>query len=79
MNKIIAALFASFCILFPLSAYAADALPEKGITRIKWSIENCGPMPKMMIVSLIAIAVMIIITVVCAKHYTKEENADEKS
>lgn len=79
MKKIITVLFSVFCLLIPYTVFADDPLPEKGISRIKWSIENCGPMPRIMLIGLIAIAVMIIITLFTAKYYiSKEDGKNEQ-
>ncbi len=79
MKKITAAVFSVLCWLFPCIAFADNSLPEKGIARIQWSIKNCGPMPKIMLIGLIAIAAMIIITVLTAKYFAaKEDDKNEQ-
>lgn len=54
-------------LLLPISAFAKQAAPEEPVKRIAWAMENCGPMPKSMIVGFILLAAMIIITILVAK------------
>lgn len=68
-----AAVLPALFLLLPTSAFAAvHSAPPQGIGAIAWTMKMSGPMPKMMVIGLILIAVMLIITVIIAKMNNKE-------
>jgi hypothetical protein len=56
-----------------ISAYAEEDIPSEGIGRISWAMRCAGAMPKGMIIGLIAIAAMIVITILVSRLTDKEE------
>ena len=74
LKRIFTAVLPVFFILTPVLASAAvDSAPPQGFGAIAWAMEVSGPMPKMMVIGLVLIAVMIIITVIVAKINGKED------
>lgn len=74
LKLIFAAALSAIFILFPASAFAAvEAAPPQGFGAVAWAMEMSGPMPKMMIIGLILIAVMLAVTIIIAKLSDKED------
>lgn len=74
LKRIFTAVLPVFFILIPVSASAAvDYAPPQGVGAIAWTMKMSGPMPKMMMIGLILIAVMLIITVIVAKMNSEED------
>lgn len=59
-----------FTIAYPLNAFAQSDVPDVAAKRIVWALKQCGEMPSLLVKALVAIAVMIVLTVILAK--TKE-------
>ena len=64
-------------IMLPaVSASAAEPQPAlHSVSRIPWAIDCAGAMPKLMIISLCAIAVLVIASVI---YYRKGGGGDEQ-
>ncbi len=64
-----------FMLIYPSNAFAQDQVPEAAAEKIPWVINLCGEMPPLLVWSLIAIAVMTVVTIAAAK--IKEGRNDE--
>lgn len=60
---------------YPLNGFAQSDVPDKGFERVLWMSKSCGAMPSLLVKALVAIAVMIIISVITAK--VKEGKCNE--
>ena len=58
----------------PLTAYAAEAMPEKGAARIPWAIKCAGAMPERLWVPLAIIGVLTVVSVI---YYRKAGGGHE--
>ena len=62
------ALVPAILIMYAGTAHAAESIPPlKSAKRIPWAIKCAGPMPKLLVISLVIICVLIIISVILYK------------
>lgn len=64
-----------FMMIYPANAFAQEQMPEAAAERISCAIKLCGEMPPLLIKSLIAIAIITVVTIAASK--VKEGKCNE--